>query len=1174
MANNANIHTFVSPQFNGSFWTIGDNPITRPNALSQALKIGGYIFDGAQILWDGAQQAQLLYDKGKPDPKLAQDVVEQLNDPTSEITINWNAVSQRPIANQTYGGFVEIGIPNNLYMDGKIYRDTGVFSGIGGGANWGTPDKSRAVLDIGQASANLHALASNSATIPFLTSSRCTLTGNLTVTGTSTSSSIPELSTNNLTSNVCVVSNLYATTIDAENLQVDGNLTSQSLRVLGNLQANAASIPHLSTESLTGNIVVCSNLVTSTLDIDGLVVNGNAVCQNLSVTGNLGSFQGLTGNVGTFQNLSVTGNLGSFQGLTGNVGTFQNLSVTGNLGSFQGLTGNVGTFQNLSVTGNLGSFQGLTGNVGTFQNLSVTGNLGSFQGLTGNVGTFQNLSVTGNVGSFQGLAGNVGSFLSVTGNLGTFQNITSNVGTFGNLFVLQGNSNARVLPQVQSDWLTSNISSAGYIVNRPTLSNIALTGSYADLLNKPIIPAQVQSDWASSNVSAVNYILNKPLLSNVAISGSYNDLVNKPTIPGQVQADWNASNSASVSYILNKPNLAIYAQTSTLSPVAITGSYNSLVNRPTSLSAFTNDQGFIAGNTSFAGNVITAARFIGNGSQLTGLSAGSFTGVISNSQLPTHVNIGGTLQANGVSTFVSNIAVATGTPPAFPLSFGGVARDKSLAMFHDLTQFYGMGAQDGSLKFQTAGTHSFFTNSSPSATGTERVRILATGSVGINNTAPIHTLSVNGNVYTSGWLFGGVQTQQISTFNGVNANIFTLNTAKVTNSYAYQASVGLGYNSTTAPANSLIVQGSVGVGTSQPGFPLSFGAVAANKQLALFESGTTDFYGFGAYNATLQSQSKYDHAWYTGGSTSTMGSERLRIKSSGQLTIPSTGRVGLGNASPVSPLQIVNHDSWYPSLGHICLKSNDSPGYPASGNVCLSFINNSIRAYHWGVGLYSSDFEAATLAVSTNTGGASIPSGGYIPLQTIKPEITTIHTQLDIGLDGQANVRTADMLINTIGGAVRFNQNGPAQGYTNPYIQSPGQGSLHMCFGYFGDYFLRCQNDRNVVLYNGTSAIWATGTSSSEKRLKKNINGLRGSREVVKKLRSVRFEYTEAIEDPGQKVGFIADDLMNIAPECVQTVTHPETGEETMLVREEKLVPFLVETIQEMSLKLTLWRPK
>jgi hypothetical protein len=862
----------------------------------------------------------------------------------------------------------------------------------------------------------------------------------------------------------------------------------------------------------------------------------------------------------------LVGNTGTFISLAGNTGTFQNLSVTGNVG----LTGNSGTFQ--SLAGNTGTFQSLSGNTGTFQGL--TGNTGTFISLAGNTGTFQNLSVTGNVGSFQGLTGNSGTFQSLTGNVATFQSVTSSAGTFSNLFVQQGNTTTRIIPQVQSDWLSSNVSSAGYIVNKPnlsiyaqvsTLSNIALTGSYADLLNKPTITGQIQSDWTNSNISAASYIVNKPVLSNVATSGSYTDLVNKPTFPGQVQSDWTNSNISAASYIVNKPNLSIYAQTSALAPVAITGSYSSLTNRPTSLSAFTNDQGFIAANTNFTANVISASSFIGNGSQLTGLSAGTFTGVIINSQLPSNVNIAGTLQANGISTFVSNIAVGTTTPAAYPLSFGGVARDKSLAMFHDSTQFYGLGAQDGSLKFQTAGTHSFFTNSSPSTTGTERVRILATGNVGINNTAPVHTLSVNGNIFTSGWLFGGIQTQQISSFNGVSGNVFTLNSAKITNSYAYQASVGLAYNSTTAPANSLIVQGAVGIGTSQPGFPLSFGSNAANKQIALFEAGTTDFYGFGANNATLLTQSKNDHAWFTGGTTSTMGTERLRINSSGQLTIPSTGRIGHGNTSPVSPLQIVNHDSWYPSLGHICLKSNDNPGYPASGNVCLTLINNSIRAYHYGVGLYNADYEAVTLAVSTNTGGSSIPSGGYTPLQTTKPELTTIHTPLDIGLEGQANVRTADVVINTLGGAVRFNQNGAAQGYTNSYIQSPGLGSIHMCFGYFGTYFLRCQNDRNVVLYNGTSAIWATGTSSSERRLKKNIRGLTGARDVINKVKSVRFEYIEAIKDPGQKVGFIADDLINVAPECVQTIKHPESGEESLLVREEKIVPFLVETIQEMS---------
>ena len=41
----------------------------------------------------------------------------------------------------------------------------------------------------------------------------------------------------------------------------------------------------------------------------------------------------------------------------------------------------------------------------------------------------------------------------------------------------------------------------------------------------------VQSNWNESNTSSDAYILNKPTLSTVATSGSYNDLSNKPTIP-------------------------------------------------------------------------------------------------------------------------------------------------------------------------------------------------------------------------------------------------------------------------------------------------------------------------------------------------------------------------------------------------------------------------------------------------------------------------------------------------------------------------------------------------------------------------------------------------------------------------------------------------------------------
>lgn len=65
---------------------------------------------------------------------------------------------------------------------------------------------------------------------------------------------------------------------------------------------------------------------------------------------------------------------------------------------------------------------------------------------------------------------------------------------------------------VQSDWNESDSSSDAYIKNKPTIP-----------------AAQVQSDWNAA--SGMGVILNKPNLSQVATSGSYNDLSNKPTIP-------------------------------------------------------------------------------------------------------------------------------------------------------------------------------------------------------------------------------------------------------------------------------------------------------------------------------------------------------------------------------------------------------------------------------------------------------------------------------------------------------------------------------------------------------------------------------------------------------------------------------------------------------------------
>ncbi|QED23637.1 phage tail protein [Candidatus Deianiraea vastatrix] len=73
-------------------------------------------------------------------------------------------------------------------------------------------------------------------------------------------------------------------------------------------------------------------------------------------------------------------------------------------------------------------------------------------------------------------------------------------------------SSGTTTSQIQSDWNQTTSTSPDFIKNKPSIPS-----------------PQVNSDWNST--SGISQILNKPTLSTVATTGSYNDLTNKPSIP-------------------------------------------------------------------------------------------------------------------------------------------------------------------------------------------------------------------------------------------------------------------------------------------------------------------------------------------------------------------------------------------------------------------------------------------------------------------------------------------------------------------------------------------------------------------------------------------------------------------------------------------------------------------
>lgn len=154
-------------------------------------------------------------------------------------------------------------------------------------------------------------------------------------------------------------------------------------------------------------------------------------------------------------------------------------------------------------------------------------------------------------------------------------------------------------PQLQSDWTQVNSASVDFIKNKPTLSTVAISGLYLDLIGKPSLAA-VATTGAYSDLTGrpslatvatsglYADLLSKPSFATVATTGSYVDLTNKPSIPAaQVNSDWNAVSG--VAQILNKPAMSFsnptFSSCTTSTQLSATRPCQVYYNFPTSMSS-------------------------------------------------------------------------------------------------------------------------------------------------------------------------------------------------------------------------------------------------------------------------------------------------------------------------------------------------------------------------------------------------------------------------------------------------------------------------------------------------------------------------------------------------------------------------------------------------------------
>jgi hypothetical protein len=404
----------------------------------------------------------------------------------------------------------------------------------------------------------------------------------------------------------------------ANDFPTTGNV---SLYITAALDApNAAAGTNLGTYTANSGIAIASlsggsssnagGSVNTIQFNDGGILNGSA---NFTITG--GNIVSLTGN---FSASNVAGgNLVSANFFTGvlttsvqpnitSTGTLASLSVSGNAN-----IGNIGTAGLITATGNLNAGNIITGGI-----ISATGN-----------GTFGNVSATTFTGALSGAATTAGT---VTTN--AQPNITS-TGTLASLSVT-ANANIGNIGTAGLITATGNLN-AGNIITAGIMSSTG-NATHGNIITGGLITAT--GNITGANINGTHYGAGTGL---TGIPGA--------NVSGQVG---NALVAGTV-YTNAQPNIT---STGTLTTLSVSGNAN-IGNIGT------------AGIVSATGN-ITAPFFIGNGSQLTGITVAAGSSIVNgNSNVTVAANSNVTISAIGTSNVV--IVSNTGANISGTLSASG-----------------------------------------------------------------------------------------------------------------------------------------------------------------------------------------------------------------------------------------------------------------------------------------------------------------------------------------------------------------------------------------------------------------------------------------------------------------------------------------------------------------------
>lgn len=424
--------------------------------------------------------------------------------------------------------------------------------------------------------------------------------------------------------------------------------------------------------------------------------------------------------------------------------------------------------------------------------------------------------------------------------------------------------------------------------------------------------------------------------------------------------------------------------------------------------------------------------------------------------------------------------------------------------------FYDAGSTAcGGLTYAHTNNSLTFTTENPGGGNSIKMAIDSDGNVGIGDQYPLAKLEVAGTIFsnTGGFKFPDGTTQT---------------TASSGDGHSLDAADG-------NPTDAVYVDndGMVGIGNQDPYYRLDVGVPADSVNYLRIGSqnwGGVLFYDGGDLGS---GGIKYSHSADTlqfetrdpGGSSST------------KVVVKSGGNVGIGTVNPTNLLEVA---------GTI---EAENIGIGTPSPEAMLHVKNKSTTDHFQLKI------ANPYAAGANAGHAGI----------------LFHVE-----DDQVNRGKGGILYENVGyynqGNMHFLQNNAAD------ISQASLSDSVMVIKNNGNVGIGTTGPTHLLHVNGvarsTQSTWAT---SSDRRVKENINELTNGLETITKLRPVSFEYTEEYRmsnnaPADEQFGFVAQEVKEVVPEMV-TCTSENVGDTTIedfhLLNSGELIPILVQAVKE-----------